>query len=54
MLLALATQAHQRAFLQRAQQLGLQRQWQLADFVQKDGAGVGLLEPAGAGRWWRQ
>jgi hypothetical protein len=48
LLLALAAQAQHRAFLQRAQQLGLQRQRQLADLVQEDGAAVGQLEPAGA------
>jgi len=33
--------------LQGAQQLGLQRQRQLADLVQEDGAAVRQLEPAG-------
>ena len=44
--LARAAQAHQRALLQRAQQLGLHGQRQLAHFVQKNGAAVRLLEPA--------
>ena len=47
--LALPAQAHQRALLQRAQQLGLQGQRQLANLVQKDGAAVGLLKPARTG-----
>jgi hypothetical protein len=47
--LARAAQPHQRALLQRAQQLGLQRQRQLADLVQEQGAAIGLLEPASAG-----
>ena len=47
--LALPAQAHQRALLQRAQQLGLHGQRQLANLVQKDGAAVGLLKPARTG-----
>jgi len=46
---ALAAQPHHGAFLQGAQQLGLQGQGQLPDFVQKNGATVCLLEPAGPG-----
>ena len=48
LLFLLAAQPNDGAFLQRAQQLALQRQWQLADLVQEDGAAVGQLEPAGA------
>ena len=47
--LALPAQSHQRALLQRAQQLGLHGQRQLANLVQKDGAAVGLLKPARTG-----
>ena len=42
----LAAQPHQRAFLQRAQQLGLQGQRHVANFIQKNRALVGLLKPA--------
>src|SRR5690606_18578040 len=34
------------AFLQEAKKIGLQLQWQIADFVQKQGAAVGLLNAA--------
>ena len=37
------------AFLQHAQQLGLQRQGHLGDFIQQQGAALGLLELARVG-----
>jgi len=48
---ALAGRAHRahRAGLQHVQQLGLQRGFHLADLVQENRAGVGLLELADAG-----
>ena len=42
----LAADALQLAVLQDAQQLGLRRFVQVADFVEKDRAAVGQLEPA--------
>ena len=46
LVLAVRTQALQLPALQRAQQLGLYRKRQLADFVKKQGAAIGLLELA--------
>ena len=46
----LAADALELAVLQDAQQLGLRRLVQVADFVEKDGAAVGQLELAAAQR----
>ena len=42
--------ARSRRLLQDAQQLGLERERQLADLVEEQGAAVGLLEQAGLAR----
>ena len=47
---AIAADALDLALLEHAQQLGLQRDVELADLVEEDGAAVGLLEAAAC---WR-
>ena len=49
-----AAQALHLALLQHAQQLGLQRQRHLGDFIQQQRAALGLFELARVGRLWRQ
>ena len=46
---AVAADGLEGAFLQDAQELGLELDGELADLVEQEGAAVGHLEPAGAG-----
>ncbi|MNQ67409.1 hypothetical protein D3C85_819310 [compost metagenome] len=43
-------QAHHFSLLQHAQQLHLDRQWQVADLIEEERAAVGCLEPSSLGR----